>query len=126
MHRSKVQHIQNQIDRLKRKKVDGYIKLTNGEISDEEFQAITTDIEKQIALCNEQMQMQQEKTLSAEDLSVLQLFGKYVGIKEMTNEILSDVIKSIYVYNDKRIKIVWNFKERLVENVICEEKETSA
>lgn len=70
--------------------------------------------------------MQQEKTLSAEDLSVLQLFGKYVGIKELTNEILSDVIKSIYVYNDKRIKIVWNFKERLVENVICEEKETSA
>ena len=68
------------------------------------------------------MQMQQEKTLSAEDLSVLQLFGKYVGIKELTNEILSDVIKSIYVYNDKRIKIVWNFKERLVENVICEEK----
>lgn len=126
MHRSKVQHIQNQIDRLKRKKVDGYIKLTKGEISDEEFQAITTDIEKQIALCNEQMQMQQEKTLSAEDLSVLQLFGKYVGIKELTNEILSDVIKSIYVYNDKRIKIVWNFKERLVENVICEEKETSA
>ena len=87
---------------------------------------ITTDIEKQIALCNEQMQMQQEKTLSAEDLSVLQLFGKYVGMKELTNEILSDVIKSIYVYNDKRIKIVWNFKERLVENVICEEKETSA
>ena len=42
------------------------------------------------------------------------------------DEILSDVIKSIYVYNDKRIKIVWNFKERLVENVICEEKETSA
>ena len=126
LHKGKTQHIQNQIDRLKRKKVDSYIKLTKGEMSDEEFQALTTDIEKQIMLCNDKMQIQHEKTLSAEDLSVLQLFGKYVGVKELTNEILSDVIKSIYVYNDKRIKIVWNFKERLVENVICEEKETSA
>lgn len=75
---------------------------------------LAADIEKQIALCKEQMQMQHEKTLSAEDLSVLQLFGKYVGVTELTNEMLSDVIKSIYVYNDKRIKIVWNFKERLV------------
>ena len=113
MYRSKVQHIQNQIDRLKRKKVDGYIKLTKGEISDDEFQTLTTDIEKRIELCNEQMQVQHEKTLSAKDLSVLQLFGKYVDMKELTNEILSDVIKSIYVYNDKRIKIVWNFKEEL-------------
>ncbi|MDD6308473.1 MAG: hypothetical protein PUB07_03835 [Clostridia bacterium] len=40
MHRSKVQHIQNQIDRLMRKKVDGYIKLTKGEISDEAFQVL--------------------------------------------------------------------------------------
>lgn len=112
MYRSKVQHIQNQIDRLKRKKVDGYIKLTKGEISDEEFQVLAADIEKQIALCKEQMQMQHEKKLSAEDLSVLQLFGKYVGVTELTNEMLSDVIKSIYVYNDKRIKIIWNFKEK--------------
>ena len=112
MYRSKVQHIQNQIDRLKRKKVDGYIKLTKGEISDEEFQVLAADIEKQIALCKEQMQMQHEKKLSTEDLSVLQLFGKYVGVTELTNEMLSDVIKSIYVYNDKRIKIIWNFKEK--------------
>ena len=62
----KTQHIQNQIDRLKRKKVDGYIKLTKGEMSDEEFQALTTDIEKQIMLCNDKMQIQHEKTLSAE------------------------------------------------------------
>lgn len=114
MYRGKIQHIQNQIDRLKRRKVDGYIKLTKAEISDEEFQVLGADIEKKIVLCKEQMQMQHEKTLSAEDLSVLQLFGKYVGVTELTNEMLSDVIKSIYVYNDKRIKIVWNFKERFV------------
>ena len=114
MYRSKVQHIQNQIDRLKRKKVDGYIKLTKDEISDEEFQVLAADIEKQILICNDQMQVQHEKTLSAKDLSLLQLFGKYAGVTELTNEMLSDVIKSIYVYNDKRIKIVWNFKERLV------------
>lgn len=68
------------------------------------------------------MQTQQEKKLSAEDLSVLNLFAKYIDIEELTNEMLSDIIKSIYVYNDKRIKIVWNFKERLVENVICREE----
>jgi len=36
------------------------------------------------------------------------------------------VITLLFSFDFKRIKIVWNFRERLVENVICEEKETSA
>ena len=118
LHRNKVQHLQSQVDRLKRKKDDGYIRLTKGEITDKEFQNIKDEIEKQIAFFENEMRMQQEKELSAEELSVLNLFSKYIDVVELTNEMLSDVIKSIYVYNDKRIRIVWNFKEKLVENVI--------
>ena len=49
LHRNKVQHLQSQIDRLKHKKVDGYIGFTKGEITDEEFQNTKDEIVKQIA-----------------------------------------------------------------------------
>ncbi len=48
----------------------------------------------------------------------MNLFEKYIGIEDLSNEILTDMIKSIYIYNGKRIKIVWNFKERLSENCV--------
>ena len=43
----------------------------------------------------------------------LKQYKEYVSLKEYTiNHKREDVIKSIYVYNDKRIKIIWNFKEK--------------
>lgn len=56
--------------------------------------------------------------MSDAEIDVLNLFEKYIGIEELSNEMLTDMIKSIYVYNEKRVKIVWNFKERLRENCV--------
>ena len=71
----------------------------------------------QVDIYKADIQKQEEKSLSLEETSVLNLFEKYIGITELTNEMLSDIIKAIYVYNGKRIKIVWNFRERLNECV---------
>ena len=71
----------------------------------------------QVDIYKADIQKQEEKSLSLEETSVLNLFEKYIGINELTNEILSDIIKAIYVYTGKRIKIVWNFRERLNECV---------
>ena len=71
----------------------------------------------QVDIYKADIQKQEEKSLSLEETSILNLFEKYIGITELTNEMLSDIIKAIYVYNGKRIKIVWNFRERLNECV---------
>lgn len=110
-YRSKLQQLQNRINGLRHKKVDGYIRLTKGEISDADFQCLKAGIEDQIAMCENEIQTQNEIHLSIKEKSVLDLFGKYIGVEELTNEILSDIIKCIYVYKDKRIKIVWNLRE---------------
>ena len=48
--------------------------------------------------------------ISEEDITVLNLFGKYIDIDNIDNDIIRDLVKTIYVYNDKRIEVVWNFR----------------
>lgn len=117
IYRGKLQQMQQSIKGLSRKKAECYIKLTKGEINEAEFLKIKHNIEMQVDIYKADIQKQEEKSLSLEETSVLNLFEKYIGITELTNEMLSDVIKAIYVYNGKRIKIVWNFRERLNECV---------
>lgn len=40
-------------------------------------------------------------------------FGKYAEIKELTAEIVSDVLQEIVVYPDNTLNIVWNYQEDL-------------
>ena len=40
-------------------------------------------------------------------------FGKYVGIEEITSEIVSEVLKEVRIFPDKRLEIVWNFRDEL-------------
>ena len=42
------------------------------------------------------------------------VYGKYVGINSIDNDVIRDLVKAIYVYNDKRIEVVWNFRDTFI------------
>ena len=113
IHERKIQNLYTKINELKYKKVDAYIRLTKRLISGTEFQAIQNNIKKQISGYEEEILGYREQGLSAEEWCMLDLFEKYIGVTELSNEMLTDLMKGIYIYNGKRIKIVWKFEERV-------------
>ena len=38
-------------------------------------------------------------------------FEKYVSVEEITGEIVSEALSEVRVYPDKRLEIVWNFRD---------------
>lgn len=109
-----VQTLQKNIDTEKKKKLSEYIKLTKNEITEDEFIENRAEIDRNIELLNEKIQAITYRKVSEEDISVLNLFGKYVGINSIDNDVIRDLVKAIYVYNDKRIEVVWNFRDTFI------------
>ena len=70
-------------------------------------------LEKQISECNEELKLYDVSGLSASDKNILTLFENFEESKELTNELLKKLIKSVYLYDDMRIVIEWNYKERI-------------
>ena len=108
-----IQQINKRITGYKQRKVDAYIKLTKGEITENEFFESKEKIEKQISESNEELKLYDVKGLSASDKNTLTLFEDFEDSTELTNELLKKLIKSIYLYDDMRIVIEWNYKERI-------------
>ncbi len=109
----KIKEIVNKIEQEKRKKLEDYILLTKGELTEDEFVK-----RREIIDCNITKYAEQEKALtfenvSKEDIMVTDLFSRYIGVEEINREVLQDLIKAIYVYPDNRIEIVWNYKEKI-------------
>ena len=102
----------NKINAEKRKKLDDYIRLTKGELSEEAFAKRREPIDEKIIEYSEKERIMQGETISKEDVSAVELFGRYVGIEKLKRAIIEDLIKVIYVYDDKRIEVIWNFKEK--------------
>lgn len=113
VHEKKANALNEKIDRLKQAKVSGYIKLTKRQISEDEFQENKETINKAIADYEDQVKSFEVNSISGKDLSVVNLFQKYIGTESLNREMLLDLIKVIYVYDDKRIEIVWNFKDTM-------------
>lgn len=105
-----VQTLQKNADGEKKKKLTEYIKLTKNEITEDEFVKNGAEIDKRIEELNEKIQSITYPKISDEDIAVLNLFGKYIGVDSIDNDIIRDLVKAIYVYNDKRIEVVWNFR----------------
>ena len=108
-----IQQINKKVGGLKQRKVDAYIKLTKGEITENEFFEKKSKLEKQISECNEELKLYDVSGLSASDKNILTLFENFEESKELTNELLKKLIKSVYLYDDMRIVIEWNYKERI-------------
>ena len=102
--------LQKNVDNEKKKKLTEYIKLTKYEITEDEFVKNRVEIDKRIEVLNEKIQSITYQKISEEDITVLNLFGKYIGVDNIDNDIIRDLVKAIYVYNDKRIEVVWNFR----------------
>ena len=71
------------------------------------------DCNDSIAEYTEQEKALTFENVSKEDMTVTDLFSRYIGVEEINREVLKDLIKAIYVYPDNRIEIVWNYKEKI-------------
>ena len=45
-------------------------------------------------------------------------FGKYTEVEEITREIITEVLKDVYIYPDGRFEIVWNFRDELKKLIL--------
>lgn len=102
--------LQKSVNSEKKKKLTEYIKLTKNEITEDEFVKNRAEIDERIEALNDEIQSITYQKISDEDITVLNLFGKYIGVDNIDNDIIRDLVKAIYVYNDKRIEVVWNFR----------------
>ncbi len=104
--------LQKNVDSEKKRKLTEYIKLTKNEITEDEFVKNRAEIDERIEALNEEIQSITYQKISEEDITVLNLFGKYIGVDNIDNDIIRDLVKAIYVYDDKRIEVVWNFEQK--------------
>ncbi len=115
----KKQQIETEIDRLyrkiadeKRKITELYIRLTKNELTEDEFMTARSDIYSGIDEYTHRIDSLTEEAASTNNLSATGIFDKYIGTEEINRQTIEDLIKTIYVYPDNRIEIVWTFKEK--------------
>ncbi len=96
---------------MKQQKVDAYIKLTKKQLTEDEFYKIKNDIEEGICTREEEIHMYSIDSMSAEESKRIDLFERFIGAEEYTNEMMKALIKTIYVYDGKRLEIKWNFND---------------
>ena len=106
--------LQKNVDSEKKRKLTEYIKLTKNEITEDEFVKNRAEIDNRLEMLNEKIQSITYQKISEEDITTLNLFGKYIGVDNIDNDIIRDLVKAIYVYNDKRIEVVWNFEQKRI------------
>ena len=104
--------LQKNVDSEKKRKLTEYIKLTKNEITEDEFVKNRAEIDNRLEELNGKIQSITYREISEEDITTLNLFGKYIGVDNIDNDIIRDLVKAIYVYNDKRIEVVWNFEQK--------------
>ena len=64
--------------------------------------------------CERELDSFKIEGLSAADGVAINLFEEFLDAETITNEMLKCLIKAIFVYDDRRIEIKWNFKEKVV------------
>lgn len=106
-----IQRIEKEIADEKKKKLAEYIKYTKDELSEDEFVRNRRAIDDKINQLSEKIQNIKYQSLSKEEANVLNLFGRYTGTDEINSDMVHDLIKAIYIYPDRRIEIVWNYRD---------------
>lgn len=120
----KIRSSQDSISRYKHQKTELYMRYAMEEITEEEFIRKNDRLDKQIQKENAVIECQEtEQKEAAEQLSELPADGNQCltelieGSERLTREIAVTFIRSIKVYNDKRIEIEWNFADEMVRYV---------
>ena len=107
----RIQLLNKEISEMKQQKVDAYIKLTKKQLTEDEFYKIKNDIEEGICTREEEIHMYSIDSISEEETKQIDFFERFIGVEEYTNEMMKALIKAIYVYDDKRLEIEWNFND---------------
>ncbi len=111
----RIQLLNKEISEFKQEKVDSYIKLTKKQLTEDEFYKRKKDIEEGIRIREEEIDRYSIDSISAEESKRIALFEKFADIEEYTNEMMKALIKTIYVYDGKKIEIRWNFNDTNID-----------
>lgn len=103
----------NKISAEKRKRLACYSGLAKGELSETTFENIRDAIDNKILEYTEQENILKGEMALRGDMSAAELFGKYVGTEKLERAAVEELIKTVYIYGDKRIEAVWNFREKV-------------
>lgn len=111
-----IKEYQGILSRYKSLQVAAFEDFAEGRISRQEYlsrKKETADcqekINSQIAELNNQLaELQKQKTVQEADM------GKYACIRELTREVLVELVKEIRVDGENEIEIVWNFIEEIM------------
>ena len=116
---SRINILNNEITRLKKNKLSSYLDYKDELLSKEDYITYSKNCEKQIverkkmiASLHEQMGENQKNMEVLENPWITNLIrtGK---IDKLDRDVVDDMIDTIYVYDDKTIKIVYNFSDEL-------------
>lgn len=119
--------LQEQIQKLTDSNFSLYESYTKSEIDANEFMRKKEDNNKQIESYRAKLQARHVKETPVPDESVglLKLLEGKENLTDLTKELVRQLIDAIYVYNDRRIEIVFKFQDKLEspENKLSRERE---
>lgn len=119
--------LQEQIQKLTDSNFSLYESYTKSEIDANEFMRKKEDNNKQIESCRAKLQARhvKETPVPDESIGLLKLLEGKENLTDLTKELVRQLIDAIYVYNDRRIEIVFKFQDKLKspENKLSRERE---
>lgn len=106
--------LQEQIQKLTDSNFSLYESYTRGEIDANEFMRKKEDNNKQIERYKTKLQVchTKETPVPDESMSLLKLLEGKENLTDLTKELVRQLIDAIYVYNNRRIEIVFKFQDK--------------
>ena len=107
-----------EIQKLKEEKIHQYEFFANELISKEAYLRKKESLDARIIWLEEEEKEQKESIKAASDLlqsaeGILELTGQYINNEEITYEAVDAFIDTVYVYDPKRVEIVFRFEDEL-------------
>ena len=87
------------------------IPYIEGQLGEKDLRKFVTHV-KECSECREELESYKVSELSSADERTINLFEEFVEAENFTNDMFKRLIKSIYVYDDRRMEIKWNYKEK--------------
>ena len=117
---------QQSLERLNALKIEDYEKYLDGKISKEAYlkqrEKLNQEIEKtalKISKLESEYELHKLKSTGSSNQFVEHFKSKH-KIKELSRELVSELVDSIYVFDENRIEIVWKFAddfEKVIEAI---------
>lgn len=94
-----------------------YERYATGSMTPEEYRREADGLDQQADLLKRQIHDREEEILKLEEEcerleADMKQVIRYSHIEKLTQELVDTFVKKIYVYKDKRVEIIWNFREK--------------